>query len=121
MNTQTLSSILSWTQFVAFFVLCIILPFRFVLRSGGFWRGVIFVWLTSSAFSFCSVMLGWYLYQHVDKSLANSCFDGPQFLAFAVLGWVTPGMIVSGIAYLLFWRRKQLVKKQESGNHETAA
>jgi hypothetical protein len=116
MNPQTLSSILLWTQFAAFFVLCVILPFRFVLRSGRFWRGVIFAWLASAAFSFCSSMLGWYLFTHIDKGLYDGFFDGPQFLAFAFLGWLSPGMMVSGIAWLLFWRRKRSTKKKESGN-----
>jgi len=106
MSTQTLNSFLSWIQFIAFFVLCIALPFRYVLRTGRFWRGVVFTWIASATFSFCSVMLGQYFYWHIDKSLSDSCFEGPQFLAFAFLGWLSPGMLVSGIAYLLFWRRK---------------
>ena len=66
-------------------------------------------------------MLGQYFYLHFDKSLVDSCFEGPQVLAFALLGWLTPGMIVSGTAYFLFWRRKRLVKKKESVDHEAAA
>jgi hypothetical protein len=121
MSTQTLNSVLCWSQFVAFFYLCIILPFRFVLRSGRFWRGVIFIWLTSTAFSFCSALFGLYLYQNIDRSLIDSCFEGPHVLAFAFMGWLSPGMLVSGIAYLLFWRRKQLARKSESANPQTAA
>jgi hypothetical protein len=74
------------------------------------------IWISASAFAFCSVTLGQYLYTHVDRSLADGCFEGPQFLAFALLGWLSPGMLVSGIAYSLFWRRKRLAKKQ--GNSE---
>jgi len=112
MDTQTLGLFLSWAQFVAFFILCIVLPSRFVLQTGRFWRGVLLVWISSSAFSFCSVLFGKYLRLNVDKSLADSCFEGPQFLAFALVGWLTPGMIVSGTAFFLFWRRKRLAKKQ---------
>ena len=63
------------------------------------------------------MMLGQYLYMYFDRSLIDSCFEGPQFLAFALMGWLSPGMLVSGIAYLLFWRRKRLAKKQESVDH----
>jgi len=121
MSTQTLDSYLGWSQSIAFLYVCIILPFRFVLHTGRFRRGVLLVWISSAAFSFCSVMLGQYFYLHIDKSLVDSCFEGPQFLAFALLGWLTPGMIVSGTAYFLFWRRKRLAKKQESDIHEAAA
>jgi hypothetical protein len=44
-----------------------------------------------------------------------------QVLAFAVMGWLSPGMLVSGIAYFHFWRRKRLAKKKESFHHEAAA
>jgi hypothetical protein len=121
MDTQTLGSLLSWIQLIAFFVLCVVLPFRFVLHSGRFWRGVLFVWITSAIFSFCSILLGEYLRLNIDKSLADRCFEGPQFLAFALLGWLTPGMIVSGTACFLFWRRKRLSKKQKDEDFNQAS
>jgi len=37
------------------------------------------------------------------------------------MGWLSPGMLVAGIAYLLFWRRQRLAKKKESVDHEAAA
>ena len=112
MSTETLESVLSWFQAIAFFILCVVLPFRFVLHTGRFWRGVLLVWITSAVFSFCSVMFGQYLYLNIDKSLVDSCFEGPQFLAFALMGWVN-GMIISGTAYILYRRRKHLNRKQE--------
>jgi len=58
------------------------------------------------------------LYNHIDRSLVDGCFEEPQFFEFALMGWLSPGMLVSGIAYLLFWRRKRLLKKEESVDHE---
>jgi hypothetical protein len=121
MDTQTLGSFLFWTQLIAFFTLCVVLPFRFVLHTGRFGRGVLLIWISSAAFSFCSVLLGEYLRLNIDKSLADSCFEGPQFLAFALMGWLSPGMLISGIAYLLFWRRKRLAKKQINANPDQAS
>jgi len=120
MSTQTLGSFLSWTQVIAFYALCVVLPFRFVLHTGRFKRGVLLVWISSVVFSFCSVLLGEYLRLNIDKSLADSCCEGPQFLCLALMGW-TQGMIVSGIAFFLYWRRKRLAKKQESVDHEAAS
>ena len=121
MGTQTLNAVLGWSQVIAFFYACIFLPFRYVLHTGRFRRGVIFIWVSASAFAFCSVMLGQYLYTYVDKSLVDSCCEGPQFLEFALMGWLTPGMLVSGIAYLLFWRRQRLAKKKENIDLEATA
>jgi hypothetical protein len=119
MDTQTLGLILSWTQLIAFFALCIVLPFRFVLHTGRFWRGVLLVWISSAAFSFCSVLFGEYLRLNIDKSLADSCFEGPQFLALALMGW-TQGIIISGTAFVLYQRRKRLAKKQSNANSDQA-
>ena len=121
MTTQTLNAVLGWSQVAAFFYACIFLPFRFVLHTGRFKRGVIICWVSASVFAFCSAMLGQYFYSYVDRSLVESCFEGPQFLAFALMGWLSPGMLVCGIAYLLFWRRKRFAQKQESVKHEAAA
>jgi hypothetical protein len=66
------------------------------------------------------VLLGEYLRLNIDKSLADSCFDGPQFLGLALMGWMQ-GMIISGTALFLYRRRKRLAKKQTSIDHETAA
>jgi ABC-type tungstate transport system substrate-binding protein len=121
MTSQTLNAVLGWSQVAAFFYACIFLPFRYVLRTGRFRRGVLIIWISASVFALCSVMLGQYLYSYVDRSLVEGCFEGPQFLAFALMGWLSPGMLVSGIAYLLFWRRQRLLKKQESNKHEAAA
>lgn len=121
MDVPTLNSVLGWSQVIAFFYVCAFLPFRYVLQTGQFRRGVVFVWIMSAALSFGSVMLGQYLYLKVDKSLVDSCFEGPQFLAFALMGWLSPGMLVCGIAYSLFWRRKQLAKKQELAKNEATA
>jgi len=121
MTTQTLNAVLGWSQVAAFFYACIFLPFRYVLRTGRFKRGVIIIWVSASVFAFCSAMLGQYLYSYVDRSLVEGCFEGPQCLAFALMGWLSPGMLVAGIAYLLFWRRQRLAKKKESIDHEAAA
>jgi hypothetical protein len=121
MSTETLSELLSWIQLAALFALCVVLPFRYVLHTGRFRRGVVFSWVSATAFSFCSMILGQYLYTHVDRSLVDSCCDGPEFLGFALVGWLSPGMLVSGIAYSLFWRRKHLAKKHEMDNHEPAS
>jgi len=94
MSTQTLGSILSWGQLIAFFVLCVVLPFRLVLHTGRFQRGVIFSWVAATAFSFCSVSLGEYLRLNIAKSLAGSCFEGPDALALALVGCLSPEMLV---------------------------
>jgi ABC-type tungstate transport system substrate-binding protein len=120
MDTQTLTSFLFWIQMIAFFAMCVVLPFRFVLHTGRFGKGVLLVWISSAAFSFCSVMFGQYLYLNIDKSLADSCFEGPQFLCLALLGW-WQGMIVSGTAFVLYRRRKRLAKKQINVNSGQAS
>ena len=91
--------------------LCYVFPFRSVLRCGQFWRGVVLCWTTAAAFSFCSLMLGQYLYWHVDKALADYCCEGSHFLFFAMLGW-SQGLIISGIALVIYRRRTRLKEEQ---------
>jgi hypothetical protein len=105
MNTRTLGGWLFGIQFVVFVVVCYVFPFCYVLRTGRFWRGVLFCWLTEAALSFCSMMLGVYLYRNVDRILSQYCFEGPHFLAFAFTGWFQ-GMITAGIAQVIYRRRK---------------
>src|ERR1017187_2032473 len=116
MSTQTLGWWLFGIQSIAYIALCYVLPFRYVLRSGRFWRGVLFCWVAAAAFSFCTAMLGLYLYSHVDRALANYLFDGQHCLFFIVMGW-TQGMIISGIALVIYQRRKRLSQKQEIKSH----
>jgi hypothetical protein len=117
MSVQALGSTIAWTYNIAVLAVCIVLPFRYVLRTGRFRRGVVFVWIAAAVLSFCFVALGQYLRLNVDKSLANYCPEGPHFLIFALLGW-WPGLLVSGTAYLLFARRKRLAINQERVNDE---
>lgn len=120
MSVPTLGKWLFGIQSVAFVYVCCVLPFRYVLRSGRFWRGVLFVWVTTAAFVFCSVLFGQFLRLNVDKSLDYYCFEGPQFLLFAFAGW-WPGIMVSTVAIFIYKIRERLNQKQKSQPHETAA
>jgi hypothetical protein len=106
MSTTTLGSWLFGIQAVMFVALCYVLPFRYVLRTGRFWRGVLFCWLATTVFTLCSAILGVVLYQNLDKALIDYCFEGPEVLAFAAFGWFG-GMIVSAVAQNNYRRRRQ--------------
>jgi hypothetical protein len=111
MSIETLGWWLFGIQMVVYVAFCYVFPFRYVLRFGRFWKGVLMCWITAAAFSFCSLILGQYLHWHIDKVLANYCFDGPHFLAFAILGW-WQGLIIAGIASVIYRRRKGLKENQ---------
>lgn len=120
MSAQTIGWWIFGIQSGAYFIVCCLLPFFYVLRSGRFWRGVFFVWGTSVALVFGWDLLGQYLRLHVDKTVADYCFDGPHVLAFVLCGW-WPGIVVCSIAILIYRLRERLRKKQEVQSHETAA
>lgn len=111
MRTETLGWLLFGVQSAVYIALCYVYPFRYVLRSGRFWGGLLIGWGTAAAFTFCSMQLGWYLYHHVDHALAGYCFEGPHFLAFTVCGWWQGG-IISGVALIIHRRRKRLAEVQ---------
>ena len=104
MSTETVGWLIFAAQSIGYIALCYVLPFVYVLRSGRFWIGVLLGWITAAAFTFASMMVGQYLYSHVDHTLANFCFEGPHFLAFTFCGW-WQGMIISALARLLYVRR----------------
>jgi hypothetical protein len=79
MSVPTLGKWLFGIQSAAFVYVCLVLPFRYVLRSGRFWRGVLFVWVTTAAFVFCSVLFGQFLRLNVDKSLEITVLRGHNF------------------------------------------
>ena len=122
MSTQTLGLFLSWTQLIAFFVLCVVLPFRFVLHTGRFKRGILLVWILAAAFSFCSVLLGEYLRRNIDNSLANSCFEGGRSFSMRVDGIAFARNDCSGHSLFSFFATgERLAKKQEGVDHVAAA
>jgi hypothetical protein len=112
MSTEALGWWLFGVQAAAYVALCYVYPFRYMLRSGRFGRGVLLCWIAAAVFSFCSLILGQYLGWRVDRVLANYCCEGPQFLAFAILGWCQ-GLIIAGIASVIFRRRSGLKEKQQ--------
>jgi hypothetical protein len=120
MSTQTLGWWLFGIQAAVLFYFCCVLPFRYVLRSGRFWRSVQFVWGTLAALTLCSALLGEYLRLHVEKSLADYCADGTHVGAFILLGW-WPGIMVCTFALLIYRLRERFSQKQKSQSHETAA
>jgi hypothetical protein len=111
MSTETLGWLLFGVQSSIYIALCYVFPFLYVLRSGRFWVGVLIGWGTAATFTFCSAMLGMYLYKHVDHALAGYCFEGPHFLAFTFCGW-WQGIIISGMALIIHRRRKRLKQNQ---------
>lgn len=119
MSMQTLGWLIFGIQSVAYIALCYVLPFRYVLRSGRFWRGVLFSWITAAAFTFCITILGVCLYKQIDPVLVNYLFDGQQCIFFILMGWMQ-GMLISGIALVIYHRRKRLSQKQVIESHETA-
>ncbi len=119
MSTQTTGSLLFGIQSIAYVALCYVLPFRFVLRTGRFGRGILLCWASASAFTFFSAMLGQFLNHHVDKTLVDSCFDGSHVLAMLLMGW-WQGLIISGIALALYRRRQRLSGKSEVLSQEPA-
>jgi len=106
MNTETTGWVIFTTQSIGYFGLCYVLPFALVLRKGKFWFGVVMSWITAAAFSFVSVWIGQFLHHHVDRGLADYCFEGPQFMGFMFCGW-WQGLIICFPAWLIYRRRER--------------
>jgi|SRR5215469_8237225 len=119
MSTQNVAWWIFGLQAAVYTIICL-WPFFYVLRSGRFWRGVLFVWGPSVAWAFYCDLLDKYLVLHVDKTLPDYGIERVPLLPFVLAGW-WPGIVICGIAFLIYRLRERLKKKQEIGPFETAA